>query len=334
MKLILKVIEGPYVGRDIYLNAGRTREVGRGDWSDFTQGVDRRMSRIHFVLNLNSGRCVLADMNSRNGTSVNGDPVENGSEIELCEGDEIEAGASVFVVHLEDEGAAGIDTVPESMFATLDNGFIADELTRSRLVGEFHKDDCYSSALLFQGSAEQVSPAALIQGLSRWYKFMFVADFNRLGGVPEELESAPFLMDSLAPHVARELSPRIIDPAECPAWNALVDESWGQDAMVTFFGNKDPDEFLAHLRKSLTNSPTRQGAGIAGYCWPSVLGQLLENSDDSVVGPILPNETAILIEDPDGDDVWQVFGHPDLEQQLRELGLNVSAPEAELSQPS
>lgn len=331
MRLILRVIEGPYVGRDIYLNAGRTREIGRGDWSDFTRGIDRRMSRIHFIVNLNASHCILQDMNSRNGTFVNGDPIESGGEIELREGDEIEAGHSVFTVHLEEEGAAGLDTAPETLFRQLDHEFIAEELTRSRMVGEFHKDDCYSKLSLFQGSSEEVAPATLIQGLSRWYQFMLIADFNRLGGVPDELAKSPFLMDSLAPEVANAVSPRIIDPSECTAWSALVDEAWGQDALITVFSNREPENFQEHLRRSLSSSPGRHGAGVVGYCWPSVLGQLLENSDDSVVGPILPDDILVLIEDVDGDDVWQLFGQSEVEQQLCELGLNASSPEPEFA---
>lgn len=78
-------------GQEVVLREG-TAVVGR-DPSVLVRLVDNRVSRRHASIEVTCDRCVLRDLASSNGTTVNGEPV---SEVDLVDGDVIGVGG----VHL------------------------------------------------------------------------------------------------------------------------------------------------------------------------------------------------------------------------------------------
>jgi pSer/pThr/pTyr-binding forkhead associated (FHA) protein len=80
----------------------KTLCIGRGEQADVQIG-DEMMSRRHFEIVEKNGGYIIRDLQSRNGTSINGRPVtgENG----VGSGDTIRAGETVFVF------ADGLNTV-------------------------------------------------------------------------------------------------------------------------------------------------------------------------------------------------------------------------------
>jgi predicted component of type VI protein secretion system len=76
--------------------AGAWTTVGRGADNDLVV-ADQKVSYRHFGLRLEAGRCTLFDLNSRNGTRLNGKSVREQS---LQNGDEIEAGDTRFAYAL------------------------------------------------------------------------------------------------------------------------------------------------------------------------------------------------------------------------------------------
>jgi pSer/pThr/pTyr-binding forkhead associated (FHA) protein len=67
---------------------------------------DPYVSRLHFMLEINPPLCRLLDMNSHNGTQVNGAKVEN---LLVRTGDRIKAGMTSFELSIESAGAATLD---------------------------------------------------------------------------------------------------------------------------------------------------------------------------------------------------------------------------------
>ena len=76
------------------LPPGAVRTVGRGDRSDFVVS-DALMSRVHCRLVASEAELVVEDLDSTNGTFVNGARVET---IALEEGDQLRIGRSRFTV--------------------------------------------------------------------------------------------------------------------------------------------------------------------------------------------------------------------------------------------
>lgn len=102
MRLILEVISGPKKGQKIEAGSGQTIRIGRTPKADVPTG-DTFMSGAHFAVECDANGCRLRDLNSRNGTKLNGELV---TEAVLKNGDQIHAGRTNFVVRIE--------TVPKS----------------------------------------------------------------------------------------------------------------------------------------------------------------------------------------------------------------------------
>ena len=80
----------------------KTLVVGRGEQAD-AQVTDEMMSRRHFEIAEKNGGFVIRDLQSRNGTNINGRAVEG--EVTVGSGDTIRAGETMFVF------ADGLNTV-------------------------------------------------------------------------------------------------------------------------------------------------------------------------------------------------------------------------------
>jgi FhaA, N-terminal domain/FHA domain len=89
----LRVLEPHGADRSFVLHAG-VLTIGRGSENDLVLG-DPRVSRRHARIQVRGGRLVLSDLDSRNGTRVNGAPVD---EVAIGFGDEILLGDTRLIV--------------------------------------------------------------------------------------------------------------------------------------------------------------------------------------------------------------------------------------------
>ncbi len=101
MRPRLLVLSGPLKDSTIPLNEGEIA-IGREASSGISVS-DPSVSRKHFLIRLQDGRVLVRDLDSRNGTLVNGSPVE---EQWLQHGDTISAGDSSFLFLLKEDDLA------------------------------------------------------------------------------------------------------------------------------------------------------------------------------------------------------------------------------------
>src|SRR5690554_2052882 len=104
MRMVLEVQDGAASGRKVWLLSGQTVTVGRSDAADFVLAGDPRMSSRHFQLECRGEICELRDLNSTNGTFVNGVRVR---QHQLKHRDEIVAGQTRFLVAMAEQLADG-----------------------------------------------------------------------------------------------------------------------------------------------------------------------------------------------------------------------------------
>ncbi|HXJ04177.1 MAG TPA: DUF4123 domain-containing protein [Candidatus Acidoferrum sp.] len=97
MKLILHVTVGRLIGKLVAIPAGKTLRIGRTNKADHVFPDDKLMSSLHFAIEYGEKGCRLLDLNSSNGTFLNGARVK---EATLSNGDEIRAGNTVFVIRI------------------------------------------------------------------------------------------------------------------------------------------------------------------------------------------------------------------------------------------
>jgi len=101
MPITLTVVRGPQAGRAFTLDGHETFLVGRSASAHFSLPDDPYFSRHHFLVESNPPLCQLTDLESHNGTLVNGRRV---TTAELHDGDEVEAGRTVLRVSFEAAG--------------------------------------------------------------------------------------------------------------------------------------------------------------------------------------------------------------------------------------
>lgn len=97
MICVLDIIEGPASGMKCWLRNDQKVTVGRVSNADLSIPNDPHLSRNHLVVEGISVGFRLRDAGSSNGTFVNDMPV---SVVQLCPGDQIRAGGSLFQVEL------------------------------------------------------------------------------------------------------------------------------------------------------------------------------------------------------------------------------------------
>lgn len=95
MTLTFQQLTGRRGGHREILVDGQSIRVGRTEWADFAVPDDPRISSVHFELRWDGHQAVIRDLNSSNGTRVNGQPV---TEHVLSSGDLLVAGETQFTV--------------------------------------------------------------------------------------------------------------------------------------------------------------------------------------------------------------------------------------------
>ena len=97
MQVNLKVIAGPYRGRIFSFTQHDSFLIGRSRDAHLYLPDDRYFSRNHCLLEINPPRSFLRDLNSTNGTFVNGRRV---AQATLNDGDRIQCGETILVVEV------------------------------------------------------------------------------------------------------------------------------------------------------------------------------------------------------------------------------------------
>ncbi|MCB1023477.1 MAG: protein kinase [Acidobacteria bacterium] len=104
MRVILRVIAGPHIGRIFTFDQHDTFLIGRSETANFCLPEDRFFSRNHCLLEIAPPQIFLRDLGSTNGTYVNGLRVD---AIHLKSGDRIQGGETVLEAEVNSEAGFG-----------------------------------------------------------------------------------------------------------------------------------------------------------------------------------------------------------------------------------
>ncbi|UCD74236.1 MAG: FHA domain-containing protein, partial [Phycisphaerales bacterium] len=112
--LVLHVLQGPDRGMRFELPADEPQLIGRS--SEALPLKDTTVSRRHAELTPDGGRWFLRDLDSSNGTFVNGQPIDD--RVELAAGDQIRCGSTllVFTITPEEPKPSPISLLPQEAF--------------------------------------------------------------------------------------------------------------------------------------------------------------------------------------------------------------------------
>ena len=111
MRVTLRVISGPQVGRVFTFDQHDTFMIGRSEDSHFCLPQDRFFSRHHCILEIAPPQCFLRDLGSLNGTYVNGFRVETAH---LKNGDRVQGGETILEIEVTTESVYDAPPTPSS----------------------------------------------------------------------------------------------------------------------------------------------------------------------------------------------------------------------------
>jgi hypothetical protein len=97
MRVTLRVLSGPHIGRTFTFDQHDTFLIGRAETAHLCLPEDRFFSRHHCLLEIAPPRVFLRDLGSTNGTFVNGQRVQ---EAYLSSGDKIQGGQTMLAVEV------------------------------------------------------------------------------------------------------------------------------------------------------------------------------------------------------------------------------------------
>ncbi|HSD45647.1 MAG TPA: FHA domain-containing protein, partial [Pyrinomonadaceae bacterium] len=112
MQVNLKVIGGPYKGRIFSFTQHDSFLIGRSHDAHLYLPDDRYFSRNHCLLEINPPRSFLRDLNSTNGTFLNGRRVANAF---LKDGDRIQCGETILVVEVTTNESAELSETTQDV---------------------------------------------------------------------------------------------------------------------------------------------------------------------------------------------------------------------------
>ena len=124
--LSLKVASGPGVSNSCVLSHDKKISFGRNRDSDCILSNDPGISRKHFEIHFENGKCWIKDLESRNGTYINGQSIQTS---QLNEGDEIRAGKTRLIVKIASDKEAGDKSFPGRHIGPKVNLSVGDETT-------------------------------------------------------------------------------------------------------------------------------------------------------------------------------------------------------------
>jgi len=217
MPIFLEVQSGPRQGQRIRLNPGQTLRVGRTPKSDLAFAEDSLMSGVHFALECAESASQLRDLNSRNGTLLNGKKVTQSA---LQHGDRIVAGGTTFLFQMEGDQPPIAEAQPP---------LSADATPQDRLLSMLRRDFQPLYAIL--DAARDVKILALLLQ----YKEEFQSLYEGQEGA-KLAQVAPYL-------VKLKKDSTLLD--------TLVREGWGQSWGVYLTSPSEFADMRRHLRHFL-----------------------------------------------------------------------------------
>lgn len=103
MRITLEFTSGTFAGRKVVLQPSTVLQFGRTENADYAVPHDRQMSGVHFAVQCDQDTCRIRDLNSSNGTKVNGESI---TDAVLYDGDQILAGDTSLVACVEQPAAS------------------------------------------------------------------------------------------------------------------------------------------------------------------------------------------------------------------------------------
>ena len=310
MKLVLEIKTGEKTGHKKWIRTGEELVVGRRDDADFVL-TDPQVSGLHFAVRLMEQACRLKDLQSTNGTFLNGKQVYEGA---LKDGDIIRVGETLINVQVldavqppeeelvdeETKSAPKVRKVAETVQQTAMEDAETDEHHFRPFVSEatIASPDPTSDvepvfhACRFGFDAEALG--ATIRKLATLSTMYMIFDFAKVARkTPDEVVNPVYLYDWHPEKVRPFMSPVLFEMSPEQGWE-LIESGWGHDCTVCLFTGQ-PGQLAASLKQMAGGNPESP----IDFASPTKLSELFESGAVPMAGDSVLQ--ADLMEGEQGD---------------------------------
>src|SRR5215831_5589603 len=227
MQITLENETGKSRGR-LVLKTGQFMRVGRKLPADLTGNEDDFMSSLHFLIECKADSCRISDMESRNGTFLNGARI---TDAILRDGDVIVAGRTRFRVHIQVEEGAEAPRVGSPDFTGVLGEGTLDLHREPRDLREILSPQPGEHLYALLDAARDDRVLELLRESKERYQSLYE------GQQGEDLANfAPYLVEL---------------PQGSPLLDSLINEGWGKSWGVYLTSAKSFEEVRRHFRRFL-----------------------------------------------------------------------------------
>ena len=306
MRIVLNLFDDQACSRKYWLRDQQVARIGSTHWADFAVPDDPHMSGVHFLIRVTESDCLIRDLNSRNGTLVNGEKVDRLRS--LRDGDLIMAGQTMFAVELDDQSPAWKTAAPrtECQHETLVTETVVSgprfvpEL--SKMVYSRHQFE--SGVTVFHSICNDAHPENAARQLIKHRCGYFVVNMSAFtrSSLPPTLGRVDMLNDEIG----------LIQVQANTEIDEIVQTSWGKDATVFIGSTGDPAAVMNQLRSV-----------VSAFSHPSVLRSQLTTAPNVYVSTLLNLVDAVLIERQDGTG-WEIYSLLESNDNWKQLGFRTA----------
>ena len=323
----LRIVSEAENGKLFWLNLGQCSTFGRTEKSDCSIPSDSTLSSEHFKVTCGADQCTIEDMQSRSGVWLNGKKI---SKANLHDGDHVKAGDTEFSIEIQ--GIAGAASVQETEKASPGVAMGSKSRKPSRKIYDASSSLCASGIQRLRGKLveeeeqAEVGIVELFETVHAFAPMQVLVDFSRISlPLPKEIDAQTHSLFEWLPEGAIEKSPMLFALDELPVWKAILEESWGSDAMIGLRSELPRKELLVKFQELLMGSSSgpQSSKGILGFCWPSVLEALIENNSNGFTESFYADVRWVLIEKQGKPEYWQLLGKESEVDKATKLGIRI-----------
>lgn len=321
MRLTMDIITELSSVDTICLAQGQSVSIGRTLRAD-VRVPDRRMSTVHFVVKCQQADCRIEDLQSSNGTFVNGQKID---ESALRNGDVIQAGDTIVRIQIHGLLAEPLSSQNDSGASSPTGTRISADHLASLAAVSWECETALSGIQWFRGIGDQPAPMALIRALAGVRPLHVIIAAGKLRPLVEKLNvELVYLHDWVPEFMQPHSSPLVLSGCDPEVLLPVIQDGWGKDGLVCVFSRAETENLVAHLRQATKGTSDPNSHPVEKQMFyssqPAILRQVLRTATPEFAEFVFSEIDALVFESP-SPEKWEALSSDGLTAAFADLGI-------------